>query len=74
MFCAMRASPAGRGVVIVKDPFGGGLGNELNSLTHAALHALALNRSLCAHGAVAHGAKGSRVFSLIDDEHWCHCK
>ena len=61
----MRASPVERGVVIVKDPFGGGLGNELNSLTHAALHALALNRSLCAHGAVAHGAKGSRVFALM---------
>ena len=43
-----------RGVVTIAERssgtlFGGGLGNELNILTHAALVALALNRSLCAH-------------------------
>jgi len=54
----MAAPPSRNGVVFVK--IIGGFGNELNLMTHAALVAVALNRTVCAD------VKGSWTFQFLD--------
>ena len=54
----MAAPPSRNGVVFVK--IFGGFGNELNLMTHAALVAVALNRTVCAD------AKGSWTFQFLN--------